>query len=743
MKKFKLHRSIIKTSAFLSILSMFMTVPEYTFINRPLVSHAEQLAVIRGTNINVRSGAGTNTSIVTSLGNNTQVSILGQTTGSDGNTWYQISFSGGTGYVRSDFVQSQQTYSTDANFESMLAQQGFPESYKTGLRQLHAQYPNWVFKGVNTGLDWSTVIAAELQGTSSLIDKDSKSSWKSTDSGKFDWATSSWPGFDGATWVAASQEILEYYMDPRNFLDDTYIFQFTSHTYDPNVQTLDRLKTMVKGTFLEGTVAIDASSPLYQTALQAAGYSMTNATDSVGTTVTAGTTDSTSVSVVDSVYDLVNSGLSSDEVLISYDAPGESSTSVAASESASASADSVTTGSTSTDASGLVITDPSANTATTYSASAPTTDTSNYTTANVTAGVTSDVTAAFTGAVTVTYSDIIMEAAQQSQISPYVLAAMILQEQGSKGTSNSISGATGYYNYFNVGAYATGGMSAVERGLWYASQSGSYNRPWNTQERAIVGGALFYAENYLNAGQNTLYLKKFNVQGSNIYKHQYMTNTQGAAEEGKHLGKAYSAEMRNDAIEFYIPIYNNMPETACAMPTKDGNPNNKLASLSVDGFTLTPGFNMDTEAYTLIVDPSVSYVNVSAAAIHGGATITGTGQIALAQASNIVTVTVTAENGDQRNYQITINKAAGGQFNAYNAYAMGTTTDMTGSMTTDITSGTTADPTTAYGTTVTVMQDGTSQTVTTDNSVSVVITADTSATDTTSTNSVEVGVGPM
>ncbi len=733
MKKFTIRRNIFKASAFLSILSMFMTVPETTFMTRPVVSYAEQLAVIRGTNVNVRSTAGTDGSIVTSLGNNTQISILGQTSGSDGHTWYQISFSGGTGYVRSDFVQSQHTYTSDSNFEALLAQQGFPESYKTGLRQLHAQYPNWVFTGVNTGLDWSTVIAAELQGTSSLIDKDSKSSWKSTDSGKFDWATSSWPGFDGATWVAASKEILEYYMDPRNFLDDTYIFQFTAHKFDPNVQTLERLKTMVKDTFLDGTVAIDSSSPLYATALAAAGYNTAGTTGTTGTTgsvsaaVPGSSTDST-VTIVDSVSDLVNSGLSSDEVVISYDGPTAS-----------------TSGSTTaTDGNGLITADTSASTTTT-STQEPTAATSYFTASDGTTGVTTDATAAYTGAVTVSYSDIIMEAAQQSQISPYVLAAMILQEQGTKGTSNSISGASGYYNYFNVGAYATGGMSAVERGLWYASQSGSYNRPWNTPERAIVGGALFYAENYLNAGQNTLYLKKFNVQGSNIYKHQYMTNTQGAADEGKYLDKAYTAEMRSDTIEFYIPIYNNMPETACAMPTKDGNPNNKLASLSVDGFTITPGFNMDTESYTLIVDPSVSTVNISAAAIHGGATVAGTGQITLAQTSNIVTVTVTAENGDQRNYQITINKAAGGQFNAYDAYAMaaaGTTTDLTGTTTTDLNIGTTAYPSASYGT-VTIV-DGTTQTTSTDTSVSAIISADTSATtETTSANLVEVGVGPM
>ena len=67
------------------------------------------------------------------------------------------------------------------------------------------------------------------------------------------------------------------------------------------------------------------------------------------------------------------------------------------------------------------------------------------------------------------YVDILMKAAEQTRQNPYVLAAMILQEQG-KGTSGSVSGASGFYNYFNVGAYAANGMGAVERGLWYAKQ---------------------------------------------------------------------------------------------------------------------------------------------------------------------------------------------------------------------------------------------------------------------------------
>ena len=80
-------------------------------------------------------------------------------------------------------------------------------------------------------------------------------------------------------------------------------------------------------------------------------------------------------------------------------------------------------------------------------------------------------------------------------------------------------------------------MSAVERGLWWASQSGSYLRPWNSIEKSIRGGSVYYGDNYVKKGQDTLYLKKFNVQGSNLYKHQYMTNVQAAAAEGLTLSK--------------------------------------------------------------------------------------------------------------------------------------------------------------------------------------------------------------
>ncbi len=654
MKKHKTKSLQLSVGTALLSFCLLLT-PAGTALNALPSAYAAQAAVIRGTNVNVRASASTSSQLLTSLGNNTAVSILNQTTGSDGKVWYQISAGGVTGYVRSDLVSTQSVaYTTDANFEAYLAQQGFPESYKAGLRTLHAQHPTWIFNAVQTGLDWNTAVASELQGTSSLVETGSKSSWKSTDAGKFDWTSSTWPGFDGATWVGASREIVAYFMDPRNFLDDSYVFQFAVHDYNAELQTIDGLRSMLQGTFLDGQVAIDDSSPLYAAAVAAQGLSAsTNAVG--GQTVTnagIGTTTQTG----------------SGESLLGYEGPGATS-------AANASSDPQTpAGTTAITATNVLEGTDSMSTSVMPGTSGPGMG-------NATMGTT-NATNMMGGAVTVSYADILMEAAEQSKVSPYMLAAMILQEQGSKGTSGSISGATGYYNYFNVGAYAANGMTAVERGLWYAAQSGSYNRPWNTPEKAIVGGALFYAQNYLAAGQNTLYLKRFNVQGSNMFKHQYMTNTAGAAEEGKNLGKAYTDTMRAGILVFNIPVYNGMPETPCPMPTKDGNPNNKLQYLAVDGFTLTPSFNLDTTSYTLIVDPSVQMVNVSAVAYHSSAQISGAGQILLDTPMKVVTITVTAQNGDQRNYQITISQSAGGQLG--NTLQMG----MTGSSDVSLQTGT-------------------------------------------------------
>ena len=257
-----------------------------------------------------------------------------------------------------------------------------------------------------------------------------------------------------------------------------------------------------------------------------------------------------------------------------------------------------------------------------------------------------------------TYATGLMLAGRMSGVSPYHLATRIIQEQGSAGQGSSIlgtvSGYEGFYNYYNQGAYMTSTASAVVNGLKYASATDSTTlRPWNTRMKSIIGGAIYIGSKYITRGQNTLYYEKFDLVSP--YWHQYMTNILAARSESQTQSSSYSTTTKqNTALVFKIPVYNNMPDTACALPTGDGSPNDKLAALGVDGYSLTPTFTKDTTSYDLIVDNSVASVNVAAQTVDSTAAISGTGSAALSVGTNTVNVVVTAQNGDTKTYTITI-----------------------------------------------------------------------------------------
>lgn len=603
-------------------------------------------ATVKATSLNVRSGAGINYPAVGRLAAGAAITIAGEQTGADGKLWYQIQFAGSggtvkTGFVSSEYVRLPVSYTPDPNFEAYLSSQGFPESYKNGLRQLHAQYPNWVFKARNTGLDWNTVIENESLLGRNLVAAGSVSSWKSVEAGAYNWDNSVWTGLDGSNWVAASSDIIRYYMDPRNFLDETYVFQFLSHEYDANTQTIEGLNSLVAGTFLSGTTTSTGTegSNFSGSSGGTAGPGGGPGVSPAGPSGNAGSPQSSAYD--DSQHGPGVSGPAGSGSPASQGSKGEISL-----EGPQAS---ILPRERNLVASGISLVGPGGDLAGSTEGAAPAAGTGEV---NGGAGGSSP------------YINIIMNAGAQSGVSPYVLAAMILQEQGSNGTSPLISGSypgyEGYYNFFNVEAYQSGSMTAIQMGLRYASQSGSYGRPWNTVEKSILGGAQNYGDNYVKAGQNTFYLKKFNVQGENLYKHQYMSNIQGAASEAAKLAQAYTPELKKTALEFQIPVYSNMPEQACAAPTGDGSPNNKLAGLGVDGFSLTPSFHKDTQEYNLIVDTSVTSLTVSASALDSNASVSGTGTIAVPGGGTDIIITVTAQNGSARNYMIHVAVQAGG-----------------------------------------------------------------------------------
>lgn len=631
-----------------------------------IVSYAEErTASVNATNLNVRSGPGTSYQALAKLSKGAPVTVLGEQTGTDGVVWYQIRYSGSggeqTGYVSSKYIKFPTAIKSDSDFEGYLTKQGFPESYKQGLRELHAQYPNWTFTAFQTNLDWNTALKNESVIGRNLVASSSISSWKSTETGAYDWGTGTWPGFDGSSWVQASSDIIAYYMDPRNFLNDKYIYQFMKQSYDSSLHTKTGLQNMVSGTFLSGTVS-GGSSVSAGTGSSSGSSSSGSATgpgSSSGSSGSSAGLSSPIASISDHKTERVAAtngpGMAGDG-FSSNNADGETAPVSSGTSNKSSGTTSSTAGTTSgsTSAPGSSTTGTTSGSTSSGRTSAPGSGT--YSSLGTSTGV------AQQSAIGTSYVDIIMNAASESGVNPYILASMILQEQGSRGTGRSISGTVsgyqGYYNFFNIEAYQSGSMSAVERGLWWASQSGSYLRPWNSIEKSIRGGSVYYGENYVKKGQDTLYLKKFNVQGSNLYKHQYMTNVQAAAAEGLTLSKITA--LANTTLEFSIPVYKNMPAGACVKPTLDGSPNNKLSALGVDGFALTPTFNRDTESYDLIVDPSVASVTVAASAIDSKATIAGTGTVDLQSGVNEITVTVKAANGNLRNYVLHVVRQSGG-----------------------------------------------------------------------------------
>lgn len=113
----------------------------------------------------------------------------------------------------------------------------FPESYKDALYALKQRHPNWVFVRMDTGLDWDTVVYNQLQKNRSLIYK-------------------SYPEYmregcyDDGNWYYPTEEALEYFLDPRNGLNESAVFQFELLTYNETYHTREAVDAFLSNTFM-------------------------------------------------------------------------------------------------------------------------------------------------------------------------------------------------------------------------------------------------------------------------------------------------------------------------------------------------------------------------------------------------------------------------------------------------------------------------------------------------------------
>lgn len=378
--------------------------------------------------------------------------------------------------------------------EDNLRAQGFSESYIEDLAALQKAHPNWKFVAFKTGIDFDDAVKGELAGT------------------------------------PTTETNLRAYLDPRNWLNEKYIFQFESIKKSDAVQSVSSVNAILKNTWM-------ANSKI--TYLDTLGNSKT----------------------VDEVASYANAMIKA-----------SNDTNLSANYiAAKIRQENGRTENTATAVRGDV---------------APFRGIYNY--FNIGAYVTASDGLAWAAGFLKANKDTVLYDGTNATASPIVTVS-----NGQRMTYVKEDGEyyrVTLYNELGNGKYEDKETGYILKSDVNTTYMGNYGRPWTDPNKAIYYGAKYIANGYLTY-QYTMYFQKFNVnaQSGNLYRHEYMTNVSGAASEGYHLYSGYSnAGLLNSAHTFYIPVFNNMPNdnsdittTAPTTTTKNYTPAKvKLTSLT-------------------------------------------------------------------------------------------------------------------------------------------------------------------
>lgn len=378
--------------------------------------------------------------------------------------------------------------------EDNLRAQGFSESYIEDLAALQKAHPNWKFVAFKTGIDFDDAVKGELAGT------------------------------------PTTETNLRAYLDPRNWLNEKYIFQFESIKKSDAVQSVSSVNAILKNTWM-------ANSKINYFDTQGISKTVTEVNTYADAMIKASNYTNMSANYIAAKIRQENGGA-------------------------------------------------------TYSATAvcgtrpPFQGIFNY--FNIGAYTTAMDGLAWAAGFLKANKDTVLYDGTNATASPIVTVS-----NGQRMTYVKEDGEyyrVTLYNELGNGKYEDRETGYILKSDANTTYMGNYGRPWTDPNKAIYYGAKYIANGYLTY-QYTMYLQKFNVnaQSGNLYRHEYMTNVSGAASEGYHLYSGYSnAGLLNSAHTFYIPVFNNMPNdnsnittTAPTTTTKNYTPAKvKLVSLT-------------------------------------------------------------------------------------------------------------------------------------------------------------------
>lgn len=157
-------------------------------------------------------------------------------------------------------------------------------------------------------------------------------------------------------------------------------------------------------------------------------------------------------------------------------------------------------------------------------------------------------------------AEALIQAGKNANLDAYFIASRLIQEQGRSGTVLSKGyeyNGTIVYNPFNIKATGNSREEILQNAAKYA-----YEQGWNSIEKALIGGVDFVKKGYIDIGQNTLYLQKFDIvnQDGELYTNQYMQNLLAPKSEANNMRAIYEASNTVDTrLNFIVPLYENMP----------------------------------------------------------------------------------------------------------------------------------------------------------------------------------------
>lgn len=214
------------------------------------------------TDVNLKSsaGSGSNTGKA-KCGDVVKINSVKEASGSCKYYYNVTNQRGETGYLCGYFVNTQKLsdtakayYNSNGTLDSYTAslkEKGFPDSYIPYLLEIHARNPKWKFSAEAINLDFNDVVLNEAYTSRSLLEGSAFDvNYRTMGLNGYNILTNTFIEDQYETgYYNASTEAIAYYLDPRTYLNEKYIFAFETLYYNSMHDTSMVSKILSSQTF--------------------------------------------------------------------------------------------------------------------------------------------------------------------------------------------------------------------------------------------------------------------------------------------------------------------------------------------------------------------------------------------------------------------------------------------------------------------------------------------------------------